>query len=305
MHSAVPTGRPITFRGAIQLMFRRRVARGILSVMQPLRRLLFLICLATGLLVRAPVDVHAGEPVDVTLVLAVDVSRSMSSQELGIQRQGYAEAIRSPDVLAAIEQGAYGRIAVAMYEWAADFNQNEVFGWTLIENPEDAEKVAQMILAAPNFGRSRTSISGAILKGVEVIEASPYDGFRRVIDISGDGPNNQGDRVAPARDAAIGKGIVINGLPLMTRGGPGFGFNIEDLDAYYRDCVIGGPGSFLVPVTDWEQFPEAVRRKLVQEIGGLEPGAAPVMRAQAEGAPVDCEIGEKIWQQRQWMFDAQ
>ena len=273
--------------------------------MQPLRRLLLLIGLATGLVVHAPVHGHAAEPVDVTLVLAVDVSRSMSSQELAIQRQGYAEAIRSPEVLAAIEQGAYGRIAIAMYEWAADFSYTEVFGWTLIENRDDAARVSDLILAAPNVRLNRTSISGAIRKGVEVLEASPYDGFRRVIDISGDGPNNQGGRVVPARDAAVAKGIVINGLPLMTRGGPGFGFNIEELDAYYRDCVIGGPGSFLVPVTEWTQFPEAVRRKLVQEIGGLDPETLPVVRAQASGEPVDCEVGEKIWEQRQWMFDAQ
>ncbi|MAZ84355.1 MAG: hypothetical protein CME90_12235 [Hoeflea sp.] len=277
--------------------------------MQSLSRLLFLICATAGFGLSGPVPGHAGEPVDVTLVLAVDVSRSMSSSELEIQRHGYAEAIRSPEVVAAIEQGAYGRIAVAMYEWAADFSQNEIFGWTLIETGDDAERVAELILAAPSYGRNRTSISGAIKKGVEVLEASPYDGFRRVIDISGDGPNNQGDRVVAARDEAIAKRIVINGLPLMTRGGPGYGFNIAELDAYYRDCVIGGPGSFLVPVTQWEQFPEAVRRKLVQEIGGIEQNSLPVMKAQtrgpAESAPVDCEIGEKIWQQRQWMFDAQ
>lgn len=273
--------------------------------MQPLRRLLLLICMTAGLGFTSPVKTLAGEPVDVTLVLAVDVSRSMSAVELEIQRQGYAEAIRSDEVISAIEQGAYGRIAVTMYEWAADFSHHEVFGWTLIENRDDAERISRIILEAPNFGRNRTSISGAIRKGVEILEASPYDGFRKVIDISGDGPNNQGDRVVPARDEAVSKRIVINGLPLMTRGGPGFGFNIEELDAYYRDCVIGGPGSFLVPVTDWEQFPEAVRRKLVQEIGGLDPHKVPVMKAQAEGEPVDCEIGEKIWQQRQWMFDAQ
>jgi hypothetical protein len=272
--------------------------------MQPLRRLLFTIVTVTVFLSGSgPGD--AGEPVDVTLVLAVDVSRSMSADELRIQRQGYAEAIRSPEVIEAIEQGAYGKIAIAMYEWAADFSHTEVFGWTLIENRADAVRVADLILAAPNVRLNRTSISGAIQKGVEMLEASPYDGFRRVIDISGDGPNNQGQRVVPVRDAALRKGVVINGLPLMTRGGPGFGFNIEELDAYYRDCVIGGPGSFLVPVTDWEQFPAAVRRKLVQEIGGLENDDMPVVRAQLDGDPVDCEVGEKIWEQRQWMFDAQ
>lgn len=243
------------------------------------------------------------EPVDVTLVLAIDVSRSMSRDELRIQREGYAAAINHPDIIRAIAQGAYGRIAVTMFEWAADFNQRDVFGWTLVESQADADRLAALIREAPAVAQSRTSISGAIARGVELIEAAPYDGFRRVIDISGDGPNNQGVSVVEARDAALARRIVINGLPLMTQGGYG-GFNIGALDAYYADCVIGGPGSFIVPVNSWQQFPEAIRRKLVQEIGGIAPPASLVVPV-STGEPVDCMIGEKIWQQRQWMFDAQ
>jgi len=269
--------------------------------MERLRSLYFF--LAIICLVVIDNEVLAAEPVDVVLVLAVDVSRSMSDSELDIQREGYASAIRHPDVIAAIKQGAYGRIAVTMFEWAADFHKSDVFGWTLIENNDDAEALAQIILETPAIGRNRTSISGAIRRGIELIETSPYQGFRKVIDISGDGPNNQGEVVLAARNAALAKKIAINGLPLMTYGDPGFGLYMEDLDIYYRDCVTGGPGSFIVPVNSWDQFPEAVRRKLVQEIGILDQNPPPVVKAQAGGKTTDCEIGEKIWLQRQWMFD--
>lgn len=259
----------------------------------------------------AGADAGAREPVDVALVLAVDVSRSMSFRELEIQREGYAAALSHPDVVRAIGQGAYGRIAVTMFEWAGDTFLRQVFDWTLVETGDDAEQVAAMVRAAKPVPQRRTSISGAIQHALKRIEASPFDGFRRVVDISGDGPNNQGAPVLEARAAALAQQIVINGLPLMTSEGPGSGFNIEELDRYYADCVIGGPGSFLVPVSNWEQFPEAIRRKLVQEIGGLPPWpstpvpvqASPARPGQTLSAPADCLIGEKIWDQRQWMFD--
>ncbi|WP_110033173.1 DUF1194 domain-containing protein [Hoeflea marina] len=249
-------------------------------------------------------DDARAEDVDVTLVLAIDVSRSMSPDELRIQREGYAAAINHPDVIRAVGQGAYGRIAVTMFEWAADYNQREVFGWTLVENQADADRLSDIIRAAPTYGQSRTSISGAINHGVDLLADPPYQGFRKVIDISGDGPNNQGGPVVEARQKALDQRIVINGLPLMTQGGYGAAFNIGALDSYYADCVIGGPGSFLVPVNTWEQFPEAIRRKLVQEIGGAAPPKSLVVPASAE-VPSDCMVGEKIWKQRQWMLDAQ
>ncbi len=242
------------------------------------------------------------EDVDVMLVLAIDVSRSMSPAELALQRQGYAEAIRHPDVVRAIRQGAYGKIAVTMFEWAADYNIKEVFGWTLVESQADADRLSDQILAFPTFGQSRTSISGAIRHATALIEAAPHDGYRRVIDISGDGPNNQGEPVLEARQAALALDLVINGLPLMTRDGPGAGFGIAELDSYYADCVIGGSGSFLVPVDSWEQFPEAIRRKLVLEIGGLAPDHLSVVPVQA-AEPADCLIGEKIWRDRMWNND--
>ncbi|MEM5474140.1 DUF1194 domain-containing protein [Hoeflea sp. AS60] len=265
---------------------------------------------AAGLL-TALSGAQAREPVDVALVLAVDVSRSMSPRELAIQREGYAAALNHPDVVRAISQGAYGRIAVTMFEWAGESSIAEVFDWTLVETGADADRLSAIVSSSKPVGLRRTSISGAIVHALKRLDEAPFDGFRKVVDISGDGPNNQGQPVLAAREEALAKRIVINGLPLMTSDGPGSGFNIQDLDVYYGECVIGGPGSFLVPVTSWDQFPEAIRRKLILEIGGLpaiDPAilpaqALPSQRLLTSSQPYDCLIGEKIWEQRQWMFD--
>lgn len=269
----------------------------------------------TGLAIAAALalalEAKAQEPVDVALVLAVDVSRSMSRSELTIQRDGYAAALNHPDVVRAISQGAYGRIAVTMFEWAGNSSTRAVFDWTLVATAEDADQLSETVRQSQPSGLRRTSISGAIRHALRLLDEAPFDGFRKVIDISGDGPNNQGQPVLDAREAALSKRVVINGLPLMTRDGSDGGFNIPDLDTYYAECVIGGPGSFLVPVTSWDQFPEAIRRKLILEIGAVPPlsqtvipaQAAPAQRLRSSSQPYDCLIGEKIWQQRQWMFD--
>lgn len=247
---------------------------------------------------------RAQDRVDVALAIAVDVSRSMSYEELQIQRKGYAAAIASPEVVRAIQGGVYGRIAVTFYEWASDSYVHEIVGWTLIENQADAEAIADLLLSEHSMGARRTSLSGAIREGVKRLEAVPYQADRLVIDISGDGPNNQGFPVTMARDRAVAKGFIINGLPLMTSGGMGAWFNIPDLDRYYARCVTGGPGNFVIPVTEWEQFPEAVRRKLVLEIGGTETLQPRVIPAQLfKQEPYDCLIGERIWQQRYQQFD--
>lgn len=272
----------------------------------------------------APASAQSGgggaPSVDVALVLAVDVSRSMSFEELGIQRRGYAEAITSPEVLSAIGRGAHGRIAVTIFEWAGNFHAREIVPWTLIETEADARVVAARMLESETRGERRTSISGAIARAIALIEGVPYAADRLVIDISGDGPNNQGAPVTVLRDRAVALGITINGLPLMTTDGLSMLFSIPELDEYYRRCVIGGPGSFVVPVVAWDEFAEAVRRKLVLEIGGLSPGGgdpgadpadpwrgggeARVLPAQfAAEPPYDCLIGEKLWEQRRWQFD--
>ncbi len=230
--------------------------------------------------------------VDVELALMVDVSRSMTARELEIQRRGYAEALASPDVVEAIGRGMLGQVAVSYVEWAGAGSQRTIVDWRLLATRDDARAFADALTLRFDPGLSRTSISSALDHAVRSIETNNYQGLRRVIDMSGDGPNNQGREVARARDAALGAGLVINGLPLMTREGLGGQWDLADLDLYYRDCVIGGPGAFVIPVTDWAQFAEAVRRKLVLELAG----EAPVAVVPVQGhPPFDCLVGEKIW----------
>jgi hypothetical protein len=274
-----------------------RVARG-------WRRLSGSAALALSLLL-AP-HAQAAEQVDIELVLAVDVSLSMSPDELEIQRRGYAAALTHDRVLEAIAAGVHGRIAVTYVEWAGSTSQHIVVPWTAIATRSDAERFVRQLSATPPSSARRTSIFGALDFGGDLFAESGFQGMKRVIDISGDGPNNQGSPVTGARDALIAQGITINGLPLMTNGGLASAYDVENLDLYYQDCVIGGPGAFMIPVNDWSQFPEAVRRKLVLELAGGSAGdeAAhpPVQLAQA--APgYDCMIGEKLWRDRSWMWD--
>lgn len=257
----------------------------------------------------APVSL-ADEPVDVELVLAVDVSLSMSADELEIQRRGYAAALTHDHVLQAIAAGAYGRIAVTYVEWAGTNSQHVIVPWTVISTRADAEQVVARLSAQPPNSARRTSISGALEFGADLFAESGFQGTKRVIDISGDGPNNQGAPVDIIRDEVVKQGIVINGLPLMTRGGFTSAYDVNDLDRYYSDCVIGGPGAFMVPVNDWTQFPEAIRRKLVLELAGPasprpvdQADRPPVVLAQAEQAS-DCLVGEKMWRNRNWMLDS-
>lgn len=238
--------------------------------------------------------------VDVELFLSVDVSRSMSPQELDIQRRGYAAALTSDDVRAALNAGLLGRIAITYVEWAENYAQRVIVPWTLVETPQDARAIAQTLTAHFDDSLRRTSISGALDYAASSFRDNGFRGLRRVIDISGDGPNNHGRPVQAARDAALEKGITINGLPLMTVDALSALWGIPDLDAYYRNCVIGGPGSFLIPVRDWGQFPDAVRRKLVLEIAGL-PAHPRVIRTQAT-PPYDCLVGERMWEQNRSYF---
>lgn len=239
--------------------------------------------------------------VDVELVLAADVSRSMSPNELEIQRKGYAAAITSDEVLATIGEGMIGRIAVTFMEWAGDDLQTIIVPWTLIDSLEDAQAIADTLTAEFHGNMRRTSISGALDQAATLFDDNGFLGLRRIIDVSGDGPNNAGGPVVPSRDAALEKGIIINGLPLMTMDGFSNRWGIQDLDAYYFNCVIGGPGAFMIPVYDWSEFAEAVRRKLVLEIAGL-PQAIEVEEVRKVNG-YDCMVGEKIWQRNRsiWM----
>lgn len=248
----------------------------------------------------------AAEVVDVELILAVDVSLSMSPRELEIQRDGYVAALTSRQVIDAIRDGVHGRIAIAYVEWAGSAMQQVVVPWTIIATLEDAEGVAAQLSAHPPNSARRTSISGALGFAADLFAESPHRGMKRVVDVSGDGPNNQGAFLPAARDALTERGITINGLPLMTRGGFASVYDIQDLDVYYRDCVIGGPGAFMIPVNDWSQFPEAVRRKLVLELAGGpdDDRHGPAVIRVSDVAPTDCEIGEKMWRNRSWMWDS-
>lgn len=245
-------------------------------------------------------------PVDVELVLAVDVSWSMDRSEQEIQRSGYVAALRSPEVQKAILEGGYGRIALTYVEWAGDSAQSIVIPWTLIDSREAAEAVAYRLSTEEPERERRTSISAAIDFIVPLFDANGFSGMRRVIDVSGDGPNNQGRPVLSARGNAVERGITINGLPLMTSGETdpmGRWGSIENLDRYYADCVIGGPGAFMIPVNEWSQFPEAVRRKLVLELADVWPtrdtaSSDAVLAVAASSAATDCMVGESLWQRR-------
>ena len=253
----------------------------------------------------APLAARA-EVVDVELILAVDVSLSMSPGELAIQRDGYAAALTSEQVINAIRDGVHGRIAITYVEWAGVTVQNVVVPWTIVSSLEEAQAFAEKLTLHPSNSARRTSISGALTFAGDMFAESPHRGMKRVVDISGDGPNNQGGLVVPARDALVEQGITINGLPLMTTGGFSSVYDLADLDLYYENCVIGGPGAFMIPVNDWAQFPEAVRRKLVLELAG---GPGPALPAHARIVPAaardsaDCEVGEKMWRDRTWMWD--
>ena len=242
--------------------------------------------------------VEARDPVvDVELVLAVDVSYSMDMEELAIQREGYAQAIVSKEFLSALKTGPTGKVAVTYFEWAASTDQKLIIPWRIIDGPESADAVAAEILKTPIRRASRTSISGAIYFAMPLFENNSYTGLRRVIDISGDGPNNNGSPVTIARDEALAKGIVINGLPIMAKELSYSTMDIENLDWYYEDCVIGGPGSFVVAIKERDKFKEAIRTKLVMEVAGLQPAPRIVPVAGREPR-VNCMVGEKIWQDR-------
>jgi hypothetical protein len=248
-----------------------------------------------GLELAAPRD--AAPSVDIELILAVDVSYSMDMDELAIQREGYAQAIVSKEFLQALKTGPNGKISVTYFEWAASSDQKIIIPWRVIDGPETADAVANEIMKTPIRRASRTSISGAINFAMPLFDENPFRGLRRVIDISGDGPNNNGSPVTGARDAALEKGITINGLPIMVKEPSYSTMDIDNLDFYYEDCVIGGPGSFVVSIKDRDKFKEAIRTKLLLEVAGRTPERRIVPVADKEPR-VSCMIGEKIWQDR-------
>jgi hypothetical protein len=225
-----------------------------------MRRLLLVLCL---LLIGSPA---LAEPVDLQLVLAVDVSRSVDDEEFHMQREGYAEALKDPRVLASITSGGHRAIGVTYMEWSNAHLQRQVVKWTRISDGESAALFAEAILAAPRAFAGWTSISGAIDYAMVLFERSPFESERLVIDISGDGSNNSGRPVAESRDDALRLGITINGLPIVNERPSPWLPAEPNLDEYYLKNVIGGPGSFLIVADDFTSFQTAILNKLIREI---------------------------------------
>jgi hypothetical protein len=268
--------------------------------------LLGLLFIAVAAVIPAAARDGATE-VDVELVLGVDISYSMDLEEQRLQRDGYIKALTSPEVLQAIRNGPNGRIVVTYFEWAGANTQRIVVPWQIIDGPETADAFVAKLTAAPISRWYRTSISGAILFGHELFENNGYHAIRRVMDISGDGANNHGSGVEDARDRALKAGIVINGLPIMINNGRRSVFDMADLDDYYSDCVIGGPGSFMIAITERDQFVAATRSKILREVADLRvplPDRPRVITVNTtdEDKParpkMNCRIGERQWEDR-------
>ena len=216
----------------------------------------------------------AEQPVDLELVLAVDVSGSVDVEEAELQRQGYVSALSDDRVMEAIKSGIIGSIAVAFVEWADPYTRTKLAEWTHIYDADSARAFARALDAAPRTHGRYTSISGAIDFAMPLFSDNGFEGTRRVIDVSGDGPNNTGGLVTGPRDRAIEAGFAINGLPIVNdRPGPWGRPPMRDLYLYYQNCVIGGPRAFIVVAKGFESFAIAIRRKLLIEIAGLDPAA--------------------------------
>lgn len=239
---------------------------------------------------RPPLLGASGRTVDLQLVLAADVSRSMNDDMRQLQRQGYAAAFRSPALKAVLSQPGGPGIAVAYVEWAGAGDQVVLLPWTLLDGPPAAERLASAIEAAPSRQGARTSISAALDLSLALFGTSPFRSERKVIDISGDGRSNEGPPVALSREHVIAQGVVINGLPILNRTA---GFRSPDLDLYYETCVIGGPGAFIERASDIEDFGRAILAKLVREIANLSDGI-PVRSAHQFAAfdNADCGASE-------------
>lgn len=212
------------------------------------------------------------EMVDLELVLAVDVSSSIDEYEARRQRNGHVAALADPEVISAIQSGGYGRIAVVYLEWAdADF-QRVVAPWTVIETEEDALAFAALLATSTFISGRRTAIGGAINSALELVDDNAYEGVRQVIDLSGDGPQNSGPSLVQARADAEARNITINGLPIQSERQSPFRPTVSiDVASYFENNVIAGPGAFISPSNEHEDFVDALRRKLIIEIAGLDP----------------------------------
>jgi hypothetical protein len=234
------------------------------------RRAAIVLAFASALFAASPART---EPVDLLLVLAADVSRSVDSQKFQLQREGYAAALADPRVIDAIQSGRRGRIGVLFLEWSGFGNQKVVIDWTVVDGPKAAQAFGDRLLESPRSFADRTSISGGIDAAVAQLARAPFEAQRRTIDVSGDGTNNAGRDVGLARDEALALGIGINGLVILSD--TPLPWNPEHtnppggLTKYYRDNVIGGPGSFALEAKDFNSFGEAIVKKMIAEIADL------------------------------------
>jgi hypothetical protein len=225
--------------------------------------------LALAIAMSVPAS-HAAERVDLLLVFAADVSRSVDNQKFQLQREGYAAAIGNPRVLDSIRAGRNGRIGVLFLEWSGLGNQKVVIDWMVIDGPKTAQAFGDRLLESPRSFADRTSISGGIDAAVAQLARAPFDSERRTIDVSGDGTNNAGREIGQARDEALALGITINGLVILSE--TPLPWNPEHtnppggLAKYYRDNVTGGPGSFVLEAKNFNSFGEAIIKKMIAEI---------------------------------------
>jgi hypothetical protein len=231
-----------------------------------------LACLFALLLVALPAAAQDKKEVDLALAMAIDISGSIDPDEAKLQREGYVLAFRDPVIVRAILGGPNGRITVAYYEWSDSWMQKLLIDWTLLDSEASIAAFANRLADLPISIARRTSISGAIRYAIPLFGRSPYEPTRKVLDISGDGSNNDGGLVTDMRYEALKDRIVINGLPIMNDRPNPFGFpNEADLDRYYLHCVTGGPRSFVEVARNFEDFPRAVRKKLLQEVAENGP----------------------------------
>ena len=237
----------------------------------------------------------AKDYVDLELVLAVDVSRSMDQDEQRLQRDGYVAAFRDAQVQKAISSGPNGRIAIAYVEWAGQTVQSIVIPWRILGTVKDTLAFADELTDKPITPARRTTISAVLQKSVELFASSPVQGLRRVIDVSGDGPNNSGRPVVSVRDEVVASGIVINGLAIAVAPGVSWysRFDLPDLDQYFKDCVIGGPGSFVLSIKHKKEFATAIRQKLLLEIAGVASPRLQLAQFEPLTEKYDCLVGEK------------
>jgi hypothetical protein len=236
----------------------------------PIRSLLVALLLAVATFSPAAAQKM---PVDIELILAIDVSGSIDPVEARMQRDGYYAALTSPKVVRAIESGVLGRIGLIYMEWAGAHYQRTVIDWTLIDNAESARQFITRLADVPPTTQRWTSISGAMDYAMTLFAQSPFEGTRRVIDISGDGSNNNGRSVLAAREDVLKAGVTINGLPIINDRPTMWGGAPEVfLDKYYEENVIGGPGAFMIVADGFEKFADAILTKLIMEIAGTPPG---------------------------------